>query len=131
MPQRDPQQAWQRASTIGNDQWHSDLAEMDRTRKDAAVPERDASAKSLIDVLGDVLVPSKGSGLPRRLRLTSYSPDADRVMLHGVDKGQPVESTIGEFQRLHQGGALQREGPSTEGLSVPVLIKRLLAVIGE
>ncbi len=93
--------------------------------------ERDASAKSLMDLLGEILVPTKGSGLPRRLRLTSYSPDADKVMLHSVDSGQPVESTIGEFQRLHQGGAIQREGPPTEGLSIEALIKRLTSVLGK
>lgn len=92
----------------------------------------DSSSKSLMDLLGEILVPSKGSGLPRRLRLTSYSPQADKVTLHAVGpNAQPYESTISQFQKLHRGGMLQREGPPTEGLSLPTLIKRLQDLVGK
>lgn len=89
----------------------------------------DPSSKSLMDLLGEVLVPNKGSGLPARLRLTSYNPSEGTAMLHGVGTGQPVESSIDDLMKLHRSGVLSREGPPTEGLSIPALISRLLKAI--
>lgn len=91
----------------------------------------DASSKSLIDLLGEVLVPNKGSGLPRRLRLTSYDPATSTAKLRGVAGGEPITSSISDLMKLHRGGVLQREGPATEGLSLPALIKRLTDYTGE
>lgn len=91
---------------------------------------RNASAKPLTEMLGEILTPNvKGSGLPARMRLTGYSPLEQTVSLHGVGNGQPIESSIQEFQRLHDAGAIMREGPSTEGLSVAALVKRLRAML--
>src|SRR5258705_9271594 len=119
------------ATGIGADRPAEDVRRLGG-RLDAVMPagpgEIDASSKSLMDLLGEILVPARGSGLPRRLRVTSYGPE--KVTMHSAGGGAPVESSVSDFMRLHRGGALQREGPPTEGLSLASLLKRLQDVVG-
>lgn len=91
-----------------------------------------AGGKALADRLGEILSPEvKGTGLPKRMRLTSYDPGAGSISLTGADHGEALTSTAADFDTLLRRGAIAPELPpgAREGQSVGQMARRLRALL--
>lgn len=96
----------------------------------AAAPVLKAGGKALSDRLGEILASTaEGTGLPSRLRLTSYDPVSKLVHFHGVDGAEPFEATATQLDRLLRGGQLAPEPGPYDGLSLQQMIGRLLRMV--
>lgn len=69
--------------------------------------------KSISELLGHVFTPTaKGTGLPKRIQLSSIDPDQNLARLHALDRGwSPVDSSMTDLAKLIGEGQIQPEGP--------------------
>ncbi len=93
------------------------------------------AGKSLADRLGEILSPEvdrRNTGLPARMRLTTYDPAAGTAQLTGMAKGEPIATSIADLDAAMQAGHIAPELPpgASESRTIPQMQRRLRLILG-